>query len=161
MSCCGYALPYRRKHEGGDPITSETSLREMAGELPAVEDGWREVGFLLVDLSLNIVMTEGDIKEKSETGEKCRRIFHGRRTPCWKSAAAETFRDGEQHSVMCERGRGRTRIRCRADAYPVRDAAGRLWGAVERIFVEAARPEKTKHEKETTGNDPEAIASRV
>ena len=133
----------------------------MAGELPAVEDGWREVGFLLVDLSLNIVRTEGDIKEKSETGEKCRRIFHGRRTPCWKSAAAETFRDGEQHSVMCERGRGRTRIRCRADAYPVRDAAGRLWGAVERIFVEAARPEKMKHGKETTENDPEAIASRV
>jgi hypothetical protein len=119
-----------------------------------VEDGWREVGFLLVDLSLNIVMTEGDIKEKSKAGEKCYRLLYGRRAPCRKCAAAETFRDGEQHSVICERGRGRTRIRCR-------DAAGRLWGAVERIFVEAARPEKTKHGKETTGNDPEAIASRV
>ena len=133
----------------------------MAGELPAVEDGWREVGFLLVDLSLNIVMTEGDITEKSKAGEKCYRLLYGRRAPCRKCAAAETFRDGEQHSVICERGRGRTRIRCRADAYPIRDAAGRLWGAVERIFVEAARPEKTKHGKETTGNDPEAIASRV
>ena len=149
LSCGENALPYTQEHEGGDPINGETSLREMAGELPAVEDGWREVGFLLVDLSLNIVMTEGDIKEKSETGEKCRRIFHGRRTPCWKSAAAETFRDGEPRSVICERGRGKTKIRCRADAYPVRDAAGLLWGAVERIF------------EETTENAPEGIDPRA
>ena len=133
----------------------------MAGELSAVEDGWREVGFLLVDLSLNIVITEGDIKEKSETGEKCRRIFHSRGTPFWKSAAAETFRDGKPHSVVCERGRGKTKIRCRADAYPIRDATGMLWGVVDRIFEETPRPDTAIQRKETTenlsdGNDPGA-----
>ena len=112
LSCGENALPYTQEHEGGDPINGETSLREMAGELPAVEDGWREVGFLLVDLSLNIVMTEGDIKEKSEAGEKCYRLLHGRRAPCRKCAAAETFRDGAPRSVICERGRGRTKVRC-------------------------------------------------
>lgn len=129
----------------------------MAGELPAVEDGWREVGFLLVDLSLNIVMAEGEINGTSEAGENCRRIFHSRRTPCWKSAAAETFRDGVPRSVICERGRGRTKIRCRADAYPIRDAAETLWGVIERIFEEAARPETTKGRKEMTENASDGI----
>ena len=157
LSCGENALPYTQEHEGGDPINGETSLREMAGELPAVEDGWREVGFLLVDLSLNIVMTEGDIKEKSEAGEKCYRLLHGRRAPCRKCAAAETFRDGAPRSVICERGRGRTKVRCRADAYPVRDAAGLLWGVIERIFEETPRPENTKQRKATTENVSDGI----
>ena len=133
----------------------------MAGELPAVEDGWREVGFLLVDLSLNIVMTEGDIKEKSEAGEKCYRLLHGRRAPCRKCAAAETFRDGAPHSSLCERGWGRLRTRFRTETYPVCDAAGRVWGVIERISEETAPPKAAKHRKESMENAPEAIASRA
>ncbi len=133
-------------------MSDETSLREMAGELPAAEDGWREVGLRLVDLSLNVVMTEGAAKEPEGIGEKCYRIFYGRRAPCRKCAAAETFRDGEPHSAICERGWGRSRTRFRTETYPVRDATGTLWGVVERVFEETARRKKTKHRKETTEN---------
>ena len=138
-------------------MNNETNLREMAGELPALEEGWREVGFRLVDLSLNVVMTEGAADEAAGTGEKCYRTFYGRRAPCRKCAAAETFRDGAPRSVICERGRGRTKVRCRADAYPVRDAAGLLWGVIERIFEETPRPEKTKQRKATTENVSDGI----
>ena len=78
-------------------MNNETNLREMAGELPALEEGWREVGFRLVDLSLNVVMTDGASDEAAGTGEKCYRTFYGRRAPCRKCAAAETFRDGAPH----------------------------------------------------------------
>ena len=142
-------------------MNNETNLREMAGELPALDDGWREVGFRLVDLSLNVVMTEGAADEAAGTGEKCYRTFYGRRAPCRKCAAAETFRDGAPHSSLCERGWGRMRTRFRTETYPVCDAAGRVWGAVERISEETAPPKAAKHRKESMENAPEAIASRA
>ena len=142
-------------------MNGETNLRKMAGELPSVEDGWREIGFRLVDLSLSIVMTEGAAEGSAGTGEKCYRTFSGRRAPCRKCAAAETFRDGAPHSTICERGWGRSRTRFRTETYPVRDATGMIWGAVERISEETARQEKTKRRKETTKNAPLGIASGV
>ena len=142
-------------------MNGETTLREMAGELPAVEDEWREVAFRLVDLGLNVVMTEGAAGDTAGTGEKCYRTFYGRRAPCRKCAAAETFRDGAPHSAICERGWGRSRTRFRTETYPVCDAEGRVWGAVERILEETARPKATKHRKETTENAPGTIASRA
>ena len=142
-------------------MNGETNLREMAGELPAVEDGWREVAFRLVDLGLNVVMTEGAAGDAAGTREKCYRTYYGRRAPCRKCAAAETFRDGTPHSTVCERGWGQSRTRFRNETHPVCDAEGRVWGVIERISEETARPKAAKHRKESMGNAPEAIASRA
>ena len=86
---------------------SNMTLRELISKetaFPVADDGWREEGLFMVDLGLNVVLSEGPLVESAGAGGKCYRIFRRRTAACHKCAALETIRDGTPHSVFLETG---------------------------------------------------------
>jgi hypothetical protein len=134
----------------------ETILRTLASALStngAKENGWQETALFLVDLSLNVIVSEGSVREgetlgEETAGQKCYRVFHRRRAPCRKCATLETMRDGMPHTLFTETGGRKKRTRYRIDTFPIRDGAGKIWGVAERVFREMEKETLSKKEKE-------------
>lgn len=131
--------------------TSDMTLRELISKetaFPVADDGWREEGLFMVDLGLNVVLSEGPLAESAGAGGKCYRIFRRRTAACHKCAALETIRDGTPHSVFCETGGRRGRKRFRIDAFPVRDGQNAIWGVVERVMRDVKEETAAERRKE-------------
>ncbi len=123
----------------------DMKLRDLISKeaaFPIAEDGWREEGLFMMDLNMNVVLSEGSLAESAGAGGKCYGIFRRRRAACHRCAALETMRDGMPHSVFFESGGRRERKRFRIDTLPVRDGEHVVWGVVERVLRDA-REEKT------------------
>lgn len=132
-------------------VMRDVTLRDLISKeaaFPIAEDGWREEGLFLVDLSLNVILSEGVIGESAVAGTKCYRIFRRRGAPCPRCAALETIRDGIPHSVFFETGGRHGRKRFRIDALPVRDGENIIWGVVERVLRDVKEETAAERRKE-------------
>ena len=130
---------------------SDASLRELISKetaFPVVDEGWREEWIFMVDLSLNVVLSEGPLAESAAPGGKCYRIFRRRNAACHRCAALEAIRDGMPHSVFLETGGRHGKKRFRIDAFPVRDGNNVIWGVVERVLRDVREKTAAERRKE-------------
>ena len=129
----------------------DVTLRELIlneAVFPVADDGWREEGLFMVDLGLNVVLSEGSLAESAEAGGKCYRIFRRRTAACHRCAALETIRDGTPHSVFFESGVRHGKKRFRIDAFPIRDGQNTIWGVVERVLRDVKEETAAERRKE-------------
>ena len=130
---------------------SGVSLRELISQetaFPVADEGWREEWIFMVDLSLNVVLSEGPLAESAAPGGKCYRIFRRRNAACHRCAALEAIRDGMPHSVFLETGGRHGKKRFRIDAFPLRDGNNVIWGVVERVLRDVKAETAAERRKE-------------
>lgn len=117
-----------------DRVLAQQALIEEKNKMEAVITGITD-GVMMVDRDLRIVFQNQAHQQMqgNHEGEVCHRAFHARETPCPGCQVILGYEDGRTHRRETPAEAEGSKIFLEATATPVRDASGKIIGALEIV----------------------------